>query len=209
MLDPAGRLTNDVRLNFYRAPDASIIRPFRSCRRSCLATRTGTSPERALSVCDALEPESTRRCLSSGLGRAGPRMSAEGGLHDVGLDQVGSRRARLGSQRGTFSRARGRLGSSHASMIVSSWTATATSPSSDIEGNPLDQVLLEEHALEHGIEPREVIEIGSPPAKRLRICTRSAWCFATSTGEPAEDSRRAPADRFRHCLEYGKAGSNP
>ena len=169
MLDPAGRLTNDVRLNFYRAPDASIIDPFEAAGVRVSPPERGPLLNARYLVCDALS-QSPR----GGVYRA-VDVSAEPAhvcllkeaWHDVGLDQWG-RDAHDWAANEEYVLTR----------YAGDWVLPRFYDRFEldgnryiaieyIEGNPLDQVLLEEHALEHGIEPREVIEIGLATGEAL------------------------------------------
>jgi hypothetical protein len=162
MLDPAGRLTNDVRLNFYRAPDPSITDPFEAAGVRVSPPERGPLLNGRYLVCDALS-ESPR----GGVFRA-VDVSAEPARvcllkeawHDVGLDQWG-RDAHDWAANEEYILTR-YAGDSALPRFYDRFELDGNRyiAIEYVEGTPLDQVLSEEHELEHGIGPRDVIEIG-------------------------------------------------
>ncbi len=162
IVDPAGRLTDDVRLNFYRPPDPSITDPFEAA-----AVRV-PPPIRAplLSgryfVCDAVG-QSPR----GGVFRAVDVMAYPARIcllkeawHDVGLDPFG-RDARDWAANEEY--------------ILTRYAGDPVLPRfydrfeldgnryiaiEYLEGISLDKVLSEQHSIEEGIDPREVTAIG-------------------------------------------------
>jgi hypothetical protein len=91
MLDPAGRLTNDVRLNFYQPPDASITDPFEAAGVRVSPPGRGPLLNGRYLVCDALS-QSPRggvfRAIDVSAEPARVCLLKEA-WHDVGLDQWG------------------------------------------------------------------------------------------------------------------------
>jgi hypothetical protein len=182
MLDPAGRLTNDVRLNFYRPPDALITDPFEAAGVRVSPPERGPLLNGRYLVCDALS-QSPR----GGVFRAIDVLAEPACVcllkeawHDVGLDQWG-RDAHdwADNEEHVLTRY---VGDPFLPRFYDRFELDGNRyiAIEYIEGSPLDQVLLEENALEHGIDPRDVIAIGSQLARRLRICTRSVWFFGIS-----------------------------
>lgn len=162
MLDPVGRLTNDVRLNFYRAPDASITDPFEAAGVRVSPPQRGPLLNGRYLVCDALS-QSPR----GGVFRAVDVLAEPARVcllkeawHDVGLDQWG-RDAHDWAANEEYVLTR-YAGDSVLPRFYDRFELDGNRyiAIEYIEGAPLDQVLLEEDALEHGIDPREVIEIG-------------------------------------------------
>jgi serine/threonine protein kinase len=169
MLDPFGRLTNDVRLNFYRAPDSSIVDPFEAAGVRVPAPERGPLLNRRYLVCDALN-QSPRggvyRAIDVSTDPARVCLLKEA-WHDVGLDQWGrdahdwaaneehvlTRYAGDGVLPGFYDRFE---------LDGNRYIAIEY-----VEGTPLDRVLVEEHALEHGIEPRALVAIGLETSELL------------------------------------------
>jgi hypothetical protein len=91
MLDPAGRLTNDVRLNFYLPPDPSITDPFEAAGVRVSPPPRGPLLNGRYFVCDALS-QSPRggvfRAVDVSTEPACVCLLKEA-WHDVGLDQWG------------------------------------------------------------------------------------------------------------------------
>ena len=194
MLDPAGRLTHDVRLNFYRPPDASIIDPFEAAGVRVTTPQRGPLLNSRYLVCDALS-QSPR----GGVFRAIDVLTEPARVcllkeawHDVGLDQWG-RDAHdwAANEEHILTRYAGDpfLPSFYDSFELDRNRYIVIEY---IEGTPLDQVLIEEHTLEHGIDPRNLIASGSQPVKCLRICTTSVW-FSEISNRPTR-SRRPMGD---------------
>lgn len=162
MVDPAGRLTDDVRLNYYRPPDPSITDPFEATGVRVPPSARGSLLNGRYFVCDALA-QSPR----GGVFRAVDVIVQPARIcllkeawHDVGLDSFG---------RDAHDWA------ANEEYILTRYAGDPVMPRfydrfeldgnryiaiEYIEGTPLDKVVSEEHALEHGIDPREVIAIG-------------------------------------------------
>lgn len=169
MLDPAGRLTDDVRLNFYRPPDPSITDPFEAAGVRVPPPVRGPLLNNRYLVCDALS-QSTR----GGVFRAVDVLAepARGCLlkeawHDVGLDQWG-RDARdwAANEEYILTRYAGDpvLPRFYDRFEVDGNRYIAIEY---IEGIALDRVLSEEHALKYGLDPRELVAIGLATGEAL------------------------------------------
>lgn len=169
MLDPWGRLTNDVRLNFYWPPEREVADPFDAAGVRVPAGDGGTLLNGRYFVCDALS-QSAR----GGVFRAVDILAEPARIcllkeawHDVGLDQWG-RDARdwaaneakvLLRHAGdpTFPRFYDRFEQGRNHYIAIEY----------IEGTPLDHVLSENHDLKHGIDPGELVAIGLSTSEAL------------------------------------------
>ena len=169
MLDPAGRLTNDVRLTFYRPPDASIADPFEAAGVRVPPPKRGPLLNGRYLVCDALS-QSPRggvfRAIDVSVEPARVCLLKEA-WHDVGLDQWG-RDAHdwAANEEHVLTRYAGdpflprfydRFELDRNRYIAIEY----------IEGTPLDQVLTQEHTLEHGIDPGDVIALGLATGEAL------------------------------------------
>ena len=169
MLDPWGRLTNDVRLNFYWAPDPSVPDPFDAAGVRVPARDGGTLLNGRYFVCDALSQSARGGVFRAVDVRAEPARICllKEAWHDVGLDQWG-RDARdwAANEAKVLTRHAGdpffprfydqfEQGRNHYIAIEY------------IEGAPLDHVLSEDHELEHGIDPTELVAIGLSTGEAL------------------------------------------
>jgi hypothetical protein len=169
MLDPAGRLTNDVRLNFYHPPDPSITDPFDAAGVRVPPPPRGPLLDGRYFVCDALSQSPRGGVYRAVDVLADPACVCllKEAWHDVGLDQWG-RDARDWA--------------ANEERILTRYAGDPLLPRFQggfeldgnryiaieyVEGTPLDRVLWEEHAVEHGIEPRDIIAIGLATAGAL------------------------------------------
>jgi hypothetical protein len=162
MVDPEGRLTDDVRLNYYRPPDPSIIDPFEAAEACIPAPARGPLLNDRYFVCDALSQSPRGGVFRAVDVLAEPArvLLLKEAWHDVGLDQWG---------RDAHDWA------ANEECILSRYAGDPFLPRfydrfeldgnryiaiEYVEGTPLDQVLLEEHTFELGIDPGDVIAIG-------------------------------------------------
>jgi hypothetical protein len=169
MVDPAGRLMDDVRLNFYRAPHPSITDPFEAAGVRIPPPTRGPLLNGRYFVCDAMG-QSPR----GGVFRAIDAMADPARVcllkeawHDVGLDPFG---------RDAYDWA------ANEEYILTRYAGDPMFPRffdrfevdgnryiaiEYLEGMSLDRVLSEQHSIEEGIDPLEVIAIGLGTANLL------------------------------------------
>ena len=169
MLDPAGRLTDDVRLNFYRAPDPSITDPFEAAGVRVPPPARGPLLNNRYLVCDALSQSPRGGVFRAVDVVAEPARACllKEAWHDVGLDQWG-RDARDWA--------------ANEEHILTRYADDPVLPRfydhfeldgnryitiEYIEGNALDRVLSEERALEYGLDPQELVAIGLATGEAL------------------------------------------
>jgi serine/threonine protein kinase len=169
LLDPAGRLTNDVRLPFYLPPPPEILDPFAAA--GVFVPR----PEREALLCGRyLVSDALSSTPRGGVYRAADFVARPARIcllkeawHDVALDGHG-RDARdwAANEARILSRHDGDPGLprlyDHFEVDGNSYVAIEF-----IEGTPLDQVLVEGHRLESGLHHAQVIEIGLATADAL------------------------------------------
>ena len=203
MLDPAGRLTSDVRLTYYQPPDASIADPFEAAGVRVAPPARGPLLNGRYLVCDALS-QSPRggvfRAIDVSAEPARVCLLKEA-WHDVGLDQWG-RDAHdwAANEEQVLTRHAGDalLPRFHDGFELDGNRYIAIEY---IEGSPLDQVLTEEHTLEHGVEPRVLVDIGLATAAALAHLHEIGLVFRDF--KPA-NTLRTPDGRYR-LIDFGIA----
>ncbi len=169
LLDPAGRLTDDVRLDFYLPPHSGIVDPFQAAGVRVPLPPRGRFLNGRYLVTDALA-QSARggvfRALDIAAEPARLCLLKEA-WHDVGLDAFG-RDARdwAANEERILTRYAGapgmprfydRFALDGDEYIVIEY----------IEGTSLDKLLAEDHQAEHGINPSDVMAIGMATADVL------------------------------------------
>jgi hypothetical protein len=201
LLDPLGRLTNDVRLDFYRAPHPEITDPFEAAGVRVPLPARGPILEGRYFVSDALA-QSARggvfRAIDLNAQPARLCLIKEA-WHDVALDQYG-RDARDWAD--------------NEEQILSRYGDDAVLPRfydafevdgdrymaiEYVEGTPLDKVLFEEHSVELGIELAEVVAIGLATADALAHLHDLGLVFRDF--KPA-NLIKTPEGRYR-LIDYG------
>lgn len=169
LLDPAGRLTDDVRLNYYQPPDPSITDPFEVAGVRVAPPERGPLLNGRYLVCDALG-QSPRGGIFRAIDVLAEPVRVcllKEAWHDVGLDRWG-RDARdwAANEEHILTRYAGdpilprfydrfELDGNHYIAIEY------------IEGVALDKVLWEEHAFEYGLDPWEIVAIGLATGEAL------------------------------------------
>lgn len=169
IVDPKGRLTDDVRLNYYRPPDPSITDPFEAAEVRISPPARGPLLNDRYFVCDALS-QSPRGGVFRAvdvLAKPACVLLLKEAWHDVGLDQWG-RDAHDWAANEEYILTR-YAGDPFLPRFYDRFELNGNRyiAIEYVEGTPLDQVLLEEHALEHGIDPRDVIAIGLATGEAL------------------------------------------
>jgi hypothetical protein len=169
LLDPAGRLSDDVRLEYYQAPDPAIVDPFEAAGVRIAPPGRARFLDGRFFVTDALA-QSARggvfRAVDVSVDPARVCLLKES-WHDVGLDPFG-RDAR------DWARNEERILTRHADEPSLPRCYGSFEIDGDrylaiefVAGRSLDKVLAEEHGLDEGLEPDEVVEIGLATADAL------------------------------------------
>ena len=169
MVDPAGRLMDDVRLNFYRPPHPSITDPFEAAGVRIPPPTRGPLLNGRYFVCDAMG-QSPR----GGVFRAIDAMADPARVcllkeawHDVGLDPFG-RDAQDWAANEEYILTR-YAGDPMVPRFYDRFEVDGNRyiAIEYLEGMSLDRVLSEQHWIEEGIDPLEVIAIGLGTANLL------------------------------------------
>ena len=169
LLDPAGRLADDVRLDFYRAPHPDVTDPFEAAGVRVAPPARGPLLNGRYFVSNALS-QSTRGGVYRGVDVAATPARLcllKEAWHDVALDPYG-RDAR------DWATNEERILSRYAGDPVLPAFYDRFEVDGDryivieyVEGTSLDKVLTEELSVEQGIDPSEVIAIGLACADAL------------------------------------------
>lgn len=169
LLDPAGRLTDDVRLNYYQPPDPSITDPFEAAGVRVSPPDRGPLLNGRYLVCDALgqSPRGGVFRAIDVLAEPARVCLLKEAWHDVGFDQWG-RDARDWAANEAYILTR-YAGDSVLPRFYDSFELDGNRyiAIEYIEGVALDKVLWEEHTVEYGLDPREVVAIGLATGEAL------------------------------------------
>ncbi len=169
LLDPAGRLSNDVRLEYYQPPEAGIVDPFEAAGVRVAPPARARFLDGRFFVTDTLA-QSARggvfRAVDVSVDPARVCLLKES-WHDVGLDPFG-RDAR------DWARNEERILTDHADEPSLPRCYGSFEIDGDrylaiefVDGRSLDKILAEEHGVDHGLEPDEVVAIGLATADAL------------------------------------------
>ena len=169
LLDPAGRLTDDARLGFYRPPHPGIVDPFEAAGVRVPPPPRGRFLNGRYLVTDALA-QSARGGVFRALDVAAEPARlclVKEAWHDVALDAFG-RDARdwAANEERILTRYAGAPGMprfyEHFTIDGDEYIVIEY-----IDGTSLDNVLAEDHRVEHGMSPSDVMAIGMATADVL------------------------------------------
>jgi hypothetical protein len=169
LLDPAGRLTDDIRLQYYLPPSPEIVDPFEAAGVYRPRPARGTLFNGRYLVNNALASASRGgvfRAVDVGAQPARLCLLKEA-WHDVSLDQYGrdARDWAANEEHVLLSHS----GDPLFPRVFDSFELDGNRyiAIEYIEGTPLDRVLFEQHALRDGVQPTDVAAIGLATAEAL------------------------------------------
>jgi hypothetical protein len=203
LFDPAGRLTEDARLTYYQPPHPSIIDPFEAAGVRVAPPERGPLLNGRYLVCDALGQSPRGGVFRAIDVRAEPARVCllKESWHHVGLDENGRDALDWAeNERHILTRYAGHpaLPRFYDSFELDGNRYIAIEY---IEGDALDKVLWEDHAVEQGLDPDDIVTIGMATAEALAQLHEIGLVFRDF--KPA-NTLRTPDRRYR-LIDFGIA----